>query len=1044
MFNLLVTKSLHNRLFVIALALLLAGYGLFVLPRVPVDVFPDLDKPTITIMTEADGLAPEEVEQTVTVRLEAAMNGIPGVTRVRSVSGIGLSIVYVEFDWGSGVYRNRQLVTERLTAMAGQLPAGIAPQMGPVTSVMGEIMLIALVSEAVTPMELREIADFTLRPQLLTIPGVAQVIPIGGEVRQLRVTPNAAALHVAGLGTQDIESAVRKFGQNAGGGFVDQQGREFLIRGIGLTRRLEDLRNVVVTTRGNRPVLLGQVASVDFAARVKRGDAGYQGKPAVVVSVQKQPGVDTLALTRRIEQVVAAAQATSPKGVSIDNIQFRQASFIEASIANLKSVLLEATAVVAVVLFLFLMNWRATLISLTAIPVSILVTVVIFSAFGLTINTMSLGGLAIAIGELVDDAVVDVENILRRLSENNERPVPLPALQVIAAASQEVRSGIVYATAIVVLVFVPLFALSGIEGRLFAPLGVAYIVAILASLVISVTVTPVMAYYFFGARAAQHRSDNALVRTLKRANSAAISFAFDNRALVVTTALAAVVAAGATAVSLPRTFLPPFNEGTLTINLLYDPGISLKESSRLGQIAERLLLDVPEVKSAGRRTGRAELDEHAEGVHSSEIDVDLVRSGRSKNEVMTEIRARLSALPVSVNVGQPISHRLDHMLSGVRAEIALKIFGDDVDSLRSLAATFKEKLAGIEGLVDLQIEKQVRIPQIRVAVDYQRAALYGLTASAVTEAIDGLANGRTVSHLADGIRTIDVVVRLADDERSTAGLGAMLIPTPGGPIPLRLVADIEETDGPNQIQRENTRRRLVVQANTGGAADLTKIIAEIRAVIAATPMPSGYSVALEGTFEAQEKAARLIGALSLVSLALIFLILYSRYRSAVLALVVMSIIPLALIGSVVALLVSGQPLSVASMVGFVTLAGITARNGILKISHCINLAVIDGMAFGRELVLRGSLERMTPVLMTALSAGLALLPLMWVPDAPGREILYPVAITIFGGLISATLLDLVLTPLLFLMLGEKPLARLAAERAMAAATGGRLATAEPF
>ncbi len=1025
MFNFLVTKSLQNRLLVIAAAMLLVLYGAFVLPKVPVDVFPDLNKPTVTIMTEAEGLAPEEVELNVTNRIETAMNGLPGVTRVRSVSGIGLSIIYVEFEWGSDIWRNRQLVAERMTSIGSQLPPGITPQMGPVTSIMGEIMLIALQSETVSPMELREIADYTLRPQLLTIAGVSQVIPIGGEVRQFRISPMPGAMRAAGVSAGEIERAAQRFGQNVAGGFVDQQGREFLIRGVGLTRRLDDLRNVVVSTRDGQPILMRQVASVEFAARVKRGEAGYQGKPAVIVSVQKQPNADTIELTKRIEAVLEAMQATLPQGVSADNVQFRQATFIETSIANLKSVLIEATAVVAVVLFLFLMNWRATVISLTAIPVSILTTIVIFSLFGLTINTMSLGGLAIAVGELVDDAVVDVENILRRLRENRERAKPRPVLDVVAAASQEVRSGIVYATAIVILVFVPLFALSGIEGRLFSPLGVAYIIAILASLVTAVTLTPVMAYYLLGIRANAHRGDNPLVRTLKSANRSAMLFAFSNRALVLMLAAGAVAGAVLAAQSLPRSFLPPFNEGTLTVNVLYDPGISLKESNRLGLVAEQLLLGVPEVKSVGRRTGRAELDEHAEGVHSSEIDIDLVRSARSKAEVLADIRLRLSALPVAVNVGQPISHRLDHLLSGIRAEIALKIYGEDIDTLRTLAEAFRERLSALPELVDLQIEKQVRIPQVRVAVDYQRAALYGLTAASVTEALETLSAGRVVSTIADGLKTFEVVVRLADADRSTAGLGAMLISTPAGVIPLRLVADIEETEGPNQIQRENTRRRIVVFANTADGADMARVVAAIRGEIAKATLPSGYAVALEGTFAAQEQASKLIGMLSLVSLALIFLILASRYRSAVLALVIMGIIPMALVGSVAGLYIAGQPLSVASMIGFVTLAGITARNGILKISHAINIAIAEQLPFGPDLVIRASLERLTPVLMTALSAGLALLPLLWAADAPGREILHPVAVTIFGGLVSATLLDLVLTPLLLLMLGQSAVTRLA-------------------
>ena len=1029
MFSFLVASSLKNRLFVISAALVLVAYGSWVLPRVPVDVFPDLNKPTVTLMTEADGLAPQEVEQLVTYPIETSMNGMPGVTRVRSVSGVGLSIVYVEFDWGTDIYRSRQLVAERLSLVGEQLPEGVVPQMGPVTSIMGEIMLIAVTSETVPAMEVREIADFVIRPQLLTIAGVAQVIPIGGEVRQYRIVPNVASLQGLGVTYEQIEAAVTRFGTNTGGGFIDQNGREYLIRNVAVTGRLEDLRNVVVAQDGTQPVFLHQVAQVDFAPRVKRGDAGFNGKPAVIVSIQKQPGADTVELTGKIEQTLAEIQRTLPEGVSATNLQFRQATFIETSVDNVKTVLVEAAVVVAVILILFLMNWRATFISLTAIPISILVTVLVFNAFGLTINTMTLGGLAIAIGELVDDAVVDVENIIRRLKENRALAAPAPVLQVIAAASQEVRSGIVYATMIVILVFIPLFALSGIEGRLFAPLGIAYIVSILASLVTSITVTPVLAYYLLAGRARGHIGDTFIVEHLKRGNAALLEVAFRQRALLFITVAIGVGSAAYAATLLPRAFLPPFNEGTLTISLAYNPGIALAESHRLGMIAESLISEVPEVVSVGRRTGRAELDEHAEGVHSSEIDVDLRRSERSKEQVMADIRSRLALLPASLNVGQPISHRLDHMLSGVRAEIALKIYGEDLDTLRTLADGLRDRLSGVAGLVDLQVEKQVRIPQLRVDVDYERAALYGLTPAIVTEALETMSNGRTVSQIVEGNRRFDVVMRLADQDRSTTGLEDLLIATPGGHVPLRMIATVLETDGPNQVLRENGQRRIAVLGNTDGERDMAAIVADIRTVISATDWPQGYVTALEGTFQAQEEATIRIGLLSLVSLVLIFVVLYSRYQSSVLALIIMGNIPLALIGSVIALNIAGQPLSVASMIGFITLAGISARNGILKVSHYINLALYEGERFGKELVVRGSLERLSPVLMTALSAGLALIPLLMGAGEPGREILHPVAVTIFGGLVSATLLDTFLTPVLFLNFGRKPLERILAARA---------------
>jgi heavy-metal exporter, HME family len=1024
MFTSLVSASLRNRLLVLAMAGILVVLGAYTARQLPVDVFPDLNRPTVTIMTESEGYAPPEVEQLVSFPIETQMNGVPGVSRVRSVSGIGLSIVYVEFDWGTDIYRNRQLVAERLAQVQSQLPLNVAPQIGPISSIMGQILLIAVTSKTASPMEVREIADFTIRPRLLAIPGVAQVIPIGGEVRQYRIAPLPSALRALGVSYEQVELALRQFGTNTGGGFTDQNAREFLIRNIGRTTSLEDLRNIVVTTTEGRPILLRQVANVDFAPRVKRGDAGYMSRPAVIVSVEKQPNVDTVRLTNQITQALAELEPSLPPGVKANEIIFRQADFIENSIQNVQRVLLEAALVVAVILFAFLLNWRTTAISLTAIPVSILTTAIIFKLLGLSINTMTLGGLAIAIGELVDDAVVDVENIFRRLRENREQGNPRSVFDVVVSASSEVRSGILYATMIIVLVFVPLFALSGIEGRLFAPLGQAYIISILASLLVSVTLTPVMAYYLLPGMKRLAERESWLVRKLKSANHAALWFAFTHNGLLLGVTVLAVLGAGAGVFGLKRAFLPAFNEGTFTINIAFAPGVSLTESSRVGSIAERLLLDVPEVISVGRRTGRAELDEHAEGVHSSDLEVDLRRSQRPKPEVVADIRARLSVLPLSINVGQPIAHRLDHLLSGVRAELALKLFGDDLDALRNSAEELRARLSKIEGIQDLQVEKQVRIPQLEVRVDYTRAALYGVQPGAVTDQLSRLSSGRVISRVVDGYKRYDVVMRLPERLRTTEKLGELLIKTPSGWIPARQIADVKETDGPNQILRENGRRRIVVLANSDGKTDMAEIVRRIRAELQTVSLPQGVTASLEGTFQAQEEASRRIGMLSALSLALIFAILYSRYRSTVLALIIMGGVPLALIGSVAALALTDQPLSVASMVGFITLTGIATRNGILKISHYINLALQEGVAFGPELVIRGSLERMTPVLMTALSAGLALLPLLVAADEPGKEILHPVAVTIFGGLVSATLLDALITPVLFLMFGRKPLMRL--------------------
>ena len=853
MFNAIIQFSLKQRLFVLAVALVMLVYGLLTLQQLPVDVFPDLNKPTVTLLTEADGMAPEEVEQLVGFPIETAMNGIPGVTRVRSVAGIGLSVVYVEFDWGTDIYRNRQQISERLSLVRDQLPAGISPQIGPISSIMGEIMLIAMTIDPqhATPMQARELADWVLRPRLLSIPGISQVIPIGGEVKQYRIVPDPVNMQRLGIGLESMEAALMNFAANSSGGFLEAQAQEYLIRNIGRTGKIEQLQNLALGYRNGVPILLKQVAKVEFAARVKRGDASFMGKPAVIISVQKQPAADTVQLTREIEKALAELNLGMPTGIDVKNIVFKQANFIEASVSNVEEALRDGAMIVAVVLFLFLLNFRTTFISLTAIPISILLTVLVFQYFGLSINTMTLGGIAIAIGELVDDAVVDVENVLRRLRQNREAAQPRAVLEVIAAASREVRSGVVYATLIVVLVFVPLFFLSGIEGRLFAPLGVAYIVSILASMLVAMTVTPVLCYYLLPKMKRLEQGDSFLVIKLKAWDARLLNWSFNHSKALLSAGLLAVALALVAVPFFARSFLPAFNEGTLTINLLLNPGTSLAESNRIGTLAEQLILQVPEVTQVGRRTGRAELDEHAEGVHYSELDVDLKESQRSRADILQDIRSRLAPLPASINTGQPISHRLDHLLSGVRAQIALKVFGDDLDTLRGLSTDLQTRLSKIPGLVDLQLEKQVRIPQMQIRVDYDRAKQYGVTPAEINHALQMLANGVTVSQVIDGNRRFDVVIRLDDADRNAQGLGNLLLATPSGAIPLRLVADITESDGPNQILRENGRRRMVLLANSDGR-DMSKIIDDIRAELAKTPLPEGYFTQLEGQFQAQE------------------------------------------------------------------------------------------------------------------------------------------------------------------------------------------------
>ncbi len=1031
MFDKLVYAALHHRLIVLVVAAVLLIYGAFSLTRLPVDVFPDLNKPTVTLQAEAGGMAPEEVEQLITFPLETAMGGLPGVESVRSISSMGLAFVYITFDWKTDIYRARQMVGERLSTVREQLPAGVTHVgMGPVSSIMGEIMLLALPIDVAqtTPMAVREYADFVLRPRLLTLPGVAQVVPIGGEVRQYQVQPDTARMAALGVTVEAIADAVKNFSGNTSGGFVELNGREYLIRNLGRTLRLEDLQHLPVAYRNQRAVQLSQVANVTFAPAIRRGDAGLNGQPAVILGIQKQPAADTVKLTKQVEEALAQLEKSLPAGMGKPKVTMRQASFIEASISTLQAKLMTAAAVVAVVLYFFLMNLRTTVISLAAIPVSILATVLVFQYFGLSINTMTLGGLTIAIGELVDDAVVGVENVLRRMKENRlvaagERLSPLA---LVAKATLEVRSVIVLATVITALVLLSLFFLPGVEGRLMQPLAVAYIVSLLASMLVSVTLTPVMAYYLLPRMASLGQGDTWVQVWVKARYAKLLPAVLRTPRRWLAAAAGAVLLAGAAVSLFPTTFLPPFNEGVALVGLRLNPGTTLAETARLGTLAENALRGVPEVEHVGRRSGRAELDEHAEGVHVSELDVRLKRSARSADAIYADMRQRLGSLPAAISIGQPISHRIDHMLSGVRASIAVKIYGDDLDTLRGQAEALRQRLSRIEGLVDVEVEKQVLTPQIKIRVDYDRAAQYGLAAPKLLQELQTLVDGERLSQVVEGSRRFNLVLRLPESARGMDGLKQLMIDTPAGRVPLSQLATLEESDGPNQISRDDGRRRIVLSANAQGRA-LSAVVADIRAATGEFKLPEAYFITLGGQFQAQEDASRLIGLLSLASAALIFLLLYARYRSGVLAAIVMANIPLALVGAVVGLWLSGQPLSVAALVGFITLAGIAIRNGILKVSHYINLCLHEGAHFGDAMLLRGSLERLTPVLMTALVAALALAPLLFEADRPGTEILHPVAVVIFSGLITSTLLDAFLTPAMVKLWGAKPVATLVAQ-----------------
>lgn len=1025
MFQMLLDGSLKNRLLVLLAALILTLYGAFTLTQTPVDVFPDLNKPTVTVITEAGGMASEEVEQLITFPLETALNGLPGVEVVRSVSSAGLSFIYITFNWDTEIYRARQMVSERLSSMEESIPSGVTPTMGPVSSIMGEIMQIAIPIDVskTTPMQVREYADWVLRPRLLSIQGVAQVIPIGGEVRQFQVQPNLQGMVELGITIENLQQALNGFASNTSGGFLSLNGREYLIRHLGRTSSLEDLRNVAVGSRNGTAVLLKQVAEVDFAAAVKRGDAGFEGKPAVILGVQKQPSADTIGLTQRIEDALVAMGSSLPAGMESPRVTFRQASFIEASISTLQGKLIAASVFVAVILFFFLGTVRPTIIALTAIPVSIFITALVFKYFGLSINTMTLGGLAIAIGGLVDDAVVDVENILRRLKEQRAKHPgsPFDLVALVRKASLEVRTGIVYATVIIVLVFIPLFALPGIEGKLFVPLGIAFIVSTLASLLVSVTVTPVLSYYLLPRIKNLDHGDTRVLAWLKARYQIGLAKVLNNPKAAVGAGVLAVLIAGASVPFFAKTFLPPFNEGTLLIGMRLNPGVTLEESSKLASQAEVLLKGIPEITHIGRRSGRAELDEHAEGVHVSELDLGLIPASemtRPMAELQADIRSRLQNLPAVIALGQPISHRIDHMLSGVRSQIAIKVFGEDLDTLRGTAETLRSALSKINGLVDLEVEKQVLAPEIKVRINYAAASQYGVSPSDILHSLQSLVEGEKVTQIVEGNRRFALVLKLAEKDRSLEQLKTLLIQTPQGAVPLTVLADIEDSDGPNQISRDDGKRRIVISANAQGRA-LSDVVEDIRTTVANTKLPEGYFITLGGQFEAQEEATRLVGLLSIISLVLMFAVLYSRYQSVRLSAIIMGNIPLAMVGAVLGLWLSGQPLSVAALIGFITLAGISVRNGILKVSHYINLMRFEHEQFTQSMIIRGSMERLSPVLMTALVTAFALAPLLFEAERPGTEILHPVAVVIFAGLISSTLLDTFLTPALFWVFGRK-------------------------
>ena len=1025
MIDALIRWSLGHRALVVALAVGFLLWGGWTATRIPLDVLPDLTAPTVTVLTEAPGMDPLEIEALVTFPIESALNGAAGVRRVRSATAVGVAVVWVEFDWGQDISRARQTVTEKLTLVSNALPPSVEPPfLAPVSSIMGEVLFVDLESDRHSPLELRTVAETVVRRRLLAVPGVSQVIATGGEQKQYEVVLDPARLAARRVGVDDVEEALATANRNATAGFQVAAGQEYLVRGIGRLSTVDAIAAVPIATRETVPVLVRDVGLVREDAAIKRGDGSHNAAPAVIIGIQKQPGVNTLDLTAHIDTTLDDIQRVLPEGMVLHRDLFRQADFIEQSLGNLFTRMFEGAGLVVLVVVVFLMNGRAAFITLMALPLSVLAAVVAMDRLGLTLNTMSLGGLAIAIGELVDDAIIDVENVARRLRENAAR-LPAgrrPVLAVVYDASREIRGSIVFATVIVALVFLPLFMLGSVEGRLLRPLGFSYVVALTASLLVALTVTPVLCYWLLPQ---SHRiaagTEPDWTRSLKARYQSWLQRAFAWRGAIVAGAVALLVGAVAGILAAGRSFLPEFNEGALTVSAVTIPGTSLQDANALGSGLERLLLSVPEVTSTARRTGRAELDEHVQGVESAEIDVRLAMQDRPREAVLQELRERASLLPgTNVTIGQPISHRIDHMLSGTRASIAVKIFGDDLQVLRQLAARVQAAMALVPGVVDLSTEAQTDIPTLTVRVDSGAAARQGLATGTVAEALQTARVGHAVGQIFEGQVAFPLVVRHAPaDSEDLNAVAAISIQTPDRrQVPLSAVATVRQDRGPNFVMRENGQRRIVVQSNVSGR-DLRSVVNDIQAAVGrSVTLPQGYRIEYGGQFDSEAEASRQLLWMSLAVVASIFFILVSAFGSSRDAALIMLNLPLALIGGVLGVYVSGGVLSVASIVGFITLFGIATRNGIMLVSHIRHLRQSEGVMDFRAAVVQGATERLVPILMTALAAGLALIPIALSAGQPGSEIQAPMAMVIMFGLLSSTALNMVVVPVLYERLGR--------------------------
>ena len=1024
MLNKIIYYSLHNRLVILVCALLLMIWGTYTAFNTDVDVFPDLNAPTVVIMTEANGMAPEEVERLVTFPVETAVNGAMDVRRVRSSSTTGFSVVWVEFDWGTDIYRARQIVSEKLAVLGESLPENVGkPTLGPQSSILGEMMILGLTADSTSLLDLRTIADWTIRPRLLSTGGVAQVAVIGGDIKEYQILLDPARMKHYGVGLNEVLDVCRNMNRNANGGVLYEFSNEYIIRGVLSPSKAEEIAQGVVKTVNEYPVTLGDIATVKIGGKSpKLGTASERTKPAVLITVTKQPDTSTEKLTEKLDEIVVDLRKNLPADVHVSTDIFRQSHFIDNSINNVKKSLFEGSFFVVIVLFLFLMNIRTTVISLVALPLSLLVSIIVLHYMGLTINTMSLGGMAIAIGSLVDDAIVDVENVYKRIRENRLLPPEQQrsTLEVVYDASREVRMPILNSTLIIVVSFVPLFFLSGMEGRMLVPLGIAFIVALFASTVVALTLTPVLCSYLLNRKATGMKElrEAWIARKLKVVYKRALEFALAYQKWVLGTTIALFVVALVIFFHLGRSFLPPFNEGSFTINVSSLPGISLDESDQIGRRAEALLLQVPEIKTVARKTGRAELDEHALGVNVSEIEAPFELQDRSRDEVMNDVRKKLSTISgANIEIGQPISHRIDAMLSGTEANIAIKLFGTDLNLMFTVGNQIKAAIQTIPGLVDLKVEQQIERPQLTITPKRELLAKYGIPLPEFEEYINVMLGGEAVSQVYDDGKSFDLTVKTSDASRATMDdISNLMIDAAGQKVPLSYVADIRSVTGPNTINRENVQRKIVISANVS-ERDLRSVVNEIQDRVEANiRLPEGYHIEYGGQFESEAAASRTLLLTSLMSLLVIFMLLYNEFKDVKESGVILLNLPLALIGGVIILWLTSGEISIPAIIGFISLFGIATRNGMLLISHYTHLRG-EGMGL-RESVIQGSLDRLNPILMTALSSALALIPLALNGDLPGNEIQSPMATVILGGLLTSTFLNGFIIPIVYLIMNK--------------------------